>query len=180
MDRAGDLLRGPDVALRRLRETDLDSFLAYRSDPEVARFQSWDQMDRDRMAAFIAHCASGPLFTPGQWCQIGIARKSDSALIGDLGIHVSADKTEAELGITLSGAAQGKGLGFQAFGLGRDLIFAQTPVARIWAITDARNTPSLRMIARCGFQLDRQETVWDGGENVTEHFFCLPRPSQAM
>jgi RimJ/RimL family protein N-acetyltransferase len=30
------------LVLRRFRSEDLDSFVAYRSDPETARYQSWD------------------------------------------------------------------------------------------------------------------------------------------
>jgi hypothetical protein len=34
------------VSLRALRTDDVDDFLAYRSDPEVARDQGWQPMDR--------------------------------------------------------------------------------------------------------------------------------------
>ncbi len=30
------------LILRQFRDTDLDEFLAYRSDPRVARYQGWD------------------------------------------------------------------------------------------------------------------------------------------
>jgi RimJ/RimL family protein N-acetyltransferase len=35
-------LTGEHVTLRRFHPGDLTEFVAYRSDPEVARYQSWD------------------------------------------------------------------------------------------------------------------------------------------
>ncbi len=49
------------LVLRPLREADLEKFLAYRNDPEVARFQSWDGLSRDATAAFLR---SHPVFSP--------------------------------------------------------------------------------------------------------------------
>ena len=36
------MLTGPRVMLRRFQHADVAKFVAYRSDPQVARFQSWD------------------------------------------------------------------------------------------------------------------------------------------
>ena len=33
------------LILRRFEDSDLTSFVAYRNDPEVARYQSWDSCD---------------------------------------------------------------------------------------------------------------------------------------
>jgi RimJ/RimL family protein N-acetyltransferase len=33
------------LILRRFEDSDLELFVAYRNDPEVARYQSWDSFD---------------------------------------------------------------------------------------------------------------------------------------
>ncbi|MFZ0677227.1 GNAT family N-acetyltransferase, partial [Candidatus Binatus sp.] len=44
----------PRLILRRFRETDLASFMAYRNDREVARYQSWESITRAEATKFIA------------------------------------------------------------------------------------------------------------------------------
>src|SRR6185437_16278254 len=41
------------LRLRRFREDDLEPFLAYRNDPEVARYQSWEHTSLAEAQAFI-------------------------------------------------------------------------------------------------------------------------------
>ncbi|HEY7369952.1 MAG TPA: GNAT family N-acetyltransferase, partial [Thermoanaerobaculia bacterium] len=60
------------LVLRAFRDGDLDHFLVYRNDPEVARFQSWEDTSPDEAAAFLRSNGSSSLGRPGQWQQIGI------------------------------------------------------------------------------------------------------------
>lgn len=46
------------VFLRALPADDVDDFLAYRSDPERARYQGWQPMDRDAARVFLRDAAS--------------------------------------------------------------------------------------------------------------------------
>ncbi len=48
------------VRLRALRTGDVDDFLAYRSDPEVARCQGWQPMDRDAALVILHDAAPSP------------------------------------------------------------------------------------------------------------------------
>lgn len=61
------------LVLRRFQESDLGAFLAYRNDPEVARYQSWTSCSREEAEAILAgHEAPG---TPGEWTQIALERR---------------------------------------------------------------------------------------------------------
>ena len=133
------LVRTGQVVLRRLTPSDLDAFLAYRSDPEVARYQDWPTLSPAQSEAFLRDMSVAPLPTRGDWCQIGIARASDNVLIGDIGLWMSEDAHAAELGISLARAAQGKGIGRAAVRGMTDWIFRRTKVEKIVAITDAQN-----------------------------------------
>jgi len=77
--------RFPGGLLRRLRPSDLSSFQAYRSIPELGRYQGWSPMSGAEAMAFLAEMKDAPLFTPGQWVQLGIAEAATNRLIGDIG-----------------------------------------------------------------------------------------------
>ena len=159
-----------------MKAADLDDFLDYRSDPDVGRYQSWEKMDRDQARGFITAAGSEPLLQPGRWSQVAIADAQSDALIGDMGVRIEADQSEAELGITLSTPAQGHGFGLAAVALMIDVIFTQTPVRKIWAITDARNARSLSLIKRAGFTFSHTEEDKTQAPVLIEHFFTFLRP----
>lgn len=161
------------TALRRLLPDDLHAFQAYRNDPAIALYQSWDAMDDTRALGFLGHMAEvTPLFQPGQWAQIGVADAASDKLIGDMGVHLSTDQTEVELGITLAPHAHGQGHGLRATHLACAHIFDQTKAAQIKVWADARNAASRALAERAGFTFVGIE-VNDG---VTEAAFAMPRP----
>jgi len=47
-------LETPRLILRRFRVSDLASFMAYRNDQEVARYQSWESISHAEATKFIA------------------------------------------------------------------------------------------------------------------------------
>ena len=164
-------LRHGRAVLRRLDEQDLAAFRAYRTDPEVARYQDWAPMDMDTARAFLREARAAPAF-PAGWWQVAIARE-DGRLAGDLGLCLANDGSEVELGITLARSAQGMGLGVDAVRGAAELVWRGTRARRIRVITDARNAPALRLIARLG--LARTGTLTDRG--YPEPTFELPRPA---
>ena len=90
------------LVLRRFRSEDLDSFVAYRSDPETARYQSWDAPYRPSQARqFLQELEAIHPDTPGEWFQFAVALRQTDRLIGDCGAHVLAeDPRQAEIGFT--------------------------------------------------------------------------------
>lgn len=165
------------VRLRRLGAQDLGAFQAYRGDPVVGQFQGWTAMDRDQALGFLSDMAVADVPCVGGWCQIGIADAATDLLIGDLGVHLSADQSEVELGITLSRLAQGKNQGYAAVRLVTQWIFANTKAAKIAAITDVRNTGAQALLTRLGWP--HVGTLGPEEESVgcTEYVFeCLRLP----
>lgn len=152
------------LRLRALREDDLPRFLAYRSDADVARFQGWAPMDEAAARAFVREAASERLHAPGAWRQFAIAGRDgdeDDALLGDLGLWRSEDGREAELGITISPAMQGQGIGATVVRGTCGLLIARCGIVRVHAAADTRNTPCLRMLARAGMRdVGRRRSEW--------------------
>lgn len=166
-------LTSETTTLRRLSRDDLVAFQTYRADPIVARYQSWDAMDDDQAAGFLIHMGTiTPLMQPGHWTQIAVADTASDALLGDMGLHLSQDSAEAELGITLAISAQGQGHAGRAVAMAVNLLFDTTLIARVRAWADIRNIPSCRLMARAGFTQIGIE-VTDG---LTEAAFVLNRP----
>lgn len=163
------------MTLRRLRESDLAAFQAYRQDPEVGRWQGWTPQPDEAARAFLNAMATVPLFQPGQWTQLGIADALTDQLLGDLGIHLSADGREAELGFSLARTAQGRGLALAAVREGIAWVFAQTSAERIHAQTDARNTACIRLLERLGARCIEHIATEFRGEPCVEWRYELAR-----
>jgi len=167
--------RGSRTVLRRLAAGDLDAFQAYRHDAEVQRYQGWQPLQDSDALAFIEEMATAPLFRRGQWVQIGIADTRDGALIGDIGICISADGGSAEIGFTIGPRSQGRGLGTEAVGQVIRLLFECTAAARIVGVTDSRNSASIRLLERVGMRrVATRHTVFNA-EPCIEHTYAVSR-----
>ncbi len=165
----------PNGRLRRLSADDLAAFQAYRALPELGRYQDWSPMSDSDALAFLLEMNRAPLFTPGEWVQLGIAEPGSNHLIGDLGLHLSEDGETAEVGFTLQPSAQGRGIASRAVQAALDLMFAATQVSQVLGITDARNFPSIRLLDRLGFRPLKTRQIVFRGEPCSEGVYTLSR-----
>ena len=163
------------MRLRRLAASDLAAFQAYRNDPEVGRWQGWTPKPDSEALAFLNEMGTIPLLQPGQWTQLGIADDATNELLGDVGIHLSADGREAEFGFSLARTAQGRGIASAAVKAAVAMVFAQTTAERIHAQTDARNTACIRLLERLGATLLARFDAEFRGEPCVEFRYELAR-----
>lgn len=167
---------GPRVVLRRLRPEDIADFQAYRSDPEVGRYQGWSPMSLAEAHAFIVEMGAATFGLIGQWVQIAIADRATDRLIGDIGVCLRADGGKhAEIGYSLATGSQGKGLASEAVLAAILMLFESTGIDHIVGVTDARNEASGRLLKRVGMTLqDTVNTVFRG-EPCVEHVYAIHR-----
>ncbi|MFJ2264096.1 GNAT family N-acetyltransferase [Streptomyces sp. NPDC087844] len=145
------LLETPRLVLRRFRAEDAAPLAAYRSDPAVARYQSWDApVPHDTAARIVRSFAEGSSQSPG-WFQYAIELKADRCLVGDVGVCLHENLMQAELGFTLAGERQGHGYAAEAVAAVLDDLFGRRGLHRVSAECDARNTRSARLLRRLGF-----------------------------
>jgi RimJ/RimL family protein N-acetyltransferase len=164
------------LVLRRFEATDLDSFLAYRHDPEVARYQSWSILSRDEAKTFIYEMQTEAMGVPGKWFQIAIATNPAAPLIGDIGLQVDAQNPHcAEIGFTLDAQAQGQGYAQEAVRALLDRLFELTDIEQVIGITDARNEPSIKLLKRLGMKQTRADSAVFKGERCVEYTFVLTK-----
>ena len=161
--------------IRRLRLDDLAAFQAYRSDPDLARYQGWTAMSDAEAERFLAEMAGIELFGLGEWHQLAIAAVDTDALLGDIGLHVSADGSAGEIGFTLCKAAQGRGIATDAAKAALSLLFERTSVAAVTGVTDASNEPSIKLLRRIGMRQVASRHVVFKGEACVELVFSKER-----
>ena len=163
------------LELRPFRAGDLPAFVAYRSDPSVARFQSWDTTfslaDAERFLA-EQHVSFG---APGEWVQLAAVDRVSGALCGDCAVRVEGRM--AELGVTFAPGHQGRGLAGEALRAVVDRLFVEHELHRVFAETDDRNTAVHRLFERLGFRREARlvEADWFKGEWTTLRVYALLR-----
>jgi len=158
-------LTTPRLILRRFRPEDAGALAAYRSDPQVARYQMWTAPVSPAAAAGLAEeYALGDPTAPG-WFQYAIELASEQALIGDIGVNLHDNLMQAEIGFTLAAEYQGQGYAAEAVRCMVGDLFAEHGLHRISAECDARNTSSARLLERIGFQREghRPANTWIKG-----------------
>lgn len=163
------------LALRTLRTADLDDFLAYRRRADVAELQGWLPMSEDDALEFLRKEGSDAPLEPDSWRQIGIATACGDDLIGDIGVHLSADQYTAEFGLSVHPDRHGLGLGTEAAQALISLLFRHTSVDHVIAVTDARNTACIRLLAKSGMRHTSTRTAEHKGEQCSEFVFTRIR-----
>ena len=166
------------LIVRRFRLQDAEAFSAYRSDPEVARYQGWDPpFTSEEAISFVASLASIDPGTPGTWFQFAIQDRATDELIGDCGLRPEADEPGlAELGFTLARHHQGKGFAREAITAVLEYAQERLGVREIIAVTDARNSASIALLERLGMSVAETRKVRFKDEWCDEREYRLSAP----
>ena len=173
MDVAGLPFLTDRLAVRAMTADDAPALAAYRSDPDVARFQEWDlPFTLDDARRFIAGMDGLSWPVLDDWYQVAI--DLDGRMIGDVGVHRSSDGREATIGYTLAPDQQGHGYATEAVAAVIIHLFADG-AERINASIDPANTASARLLDRLGFRLVRHATAVVRGETVPDDQYVLAR-----
>ena len=112
------------LVLRRFERGDVEAFAAYRGDPDVARYQSWQDYTHAEAEAFVEEMLGTDPGVPGEWFQFAIAERTNGRLLGDCALVLDAgDPPTAEIGYTLDPGARGRGFATEAVGALIDYAF---------------------------------------------------------
>lgn len=167
------------LELRPLALDDVPAFVAYRRDPDVARYQSWSTSyttaDGERLVAAQEGVDFGE---PGPWVQVAAIDRATGALCGDCAARVATDPPRtAEVGVTLAPAWQGSGLATEALGAVVTRLFDRHGIHRVYAQADDRNLPVQRLLERLGFRCEARllEADWFKGEWATLRTYATLR-----
>ena len=163
------------LRLRPFQEGDIAAFTAYRADPEVARYQSWESFSREDGLRFWERQRERAFAVPDTWFQVAIADLETDALLGDLALHFLTDPRQVELGFTLAPAQQGRGIAREAIRRMLDWLLTEGEVHRVHAVTDALNEPAHRLLRGLGFRQEAHhiENIFFKGAWGDELVFAL-------
>ncbi len=108
--------RSDRLVIRRLRVEDAATLAAYRSDPAIARYQSWGTpFSHAQARSFIATLEATDPDSPGEWFQFAVVEAATGVHIGDVAAGVDADDPRlTTIGVTLATSAQGRGYASEA------------------------------------------------------------------
>ncbi len=156
---------------------DLPAFVSYRSDPEVARFQSWETpFTMDAAERFLASQRDIRLGTPGEWLQLAAVHRLDQALAGDCAVRVSdRQRATAEIGVTFSRNYWGLGLAREALRAVITELLRERAVHRVYAETDERNHAVHRLLESLGLRCEARliEADWFKGAWSTSRIYAV-------
>ena len=165
------------LVLRPFRAEDLPAFVAYRSAPAVARYQSWDtsysMTDAERFLAEQRQVAFGEA---GTWVQLAAVERAGGELCGDCAVHVADDQpATAEVGVTFAPERQGTGLASEALRAVIATLFEERGLHRVYAQADDRNAAVHRLLERLGLRCEARlvEADWFKGEWTTLRTYAI-------
>ena len=170
-------LKSPRLILRPFRDPDLDVFAEYRSDPDVARYQSWTPpYTKDQAIALMKGMDSIQPGTPGMWLQLAVERQCQPGIIGDCAFQVFADgPRQAQVGYTFSRSYQKQGYAAEAVRCLLDYLFGELHLHRVTATCDVENTASFRLLERVGMRREAflVENIWFKGAWGSEYKYAI-------
>jgi RimJ/RimL family protein N-acetyltransferase len=178
-DRDFASLRTGRLLVRRFRPGDAATLAAYRSDPEVARYQSWEvPFTLEQARRFVAGLATDHPDTPGAWFQFAVELDATGEHVGDLAAHTDdADPGLARIGFTIAPAHQRRGYATEAVTALLDYLLVERGKRRVVADCDARNRASVAVLAGVGMRREAHhlQSVWWKGEWTDEYVYAVLR-----
>ena len=165
------------LLVRPLRAEDLEAFVAYRSDPDVARYQSWDSPYSMADAELLLSSQRGLGFgQPGVGLQVAVVDRASGVVCGDCFVRIASDQPRtAEIGVTLARASQGRGLATEALRAVLAELFELHGMHRVFAQADDRNVAVQRLLERLGFRCEARhvQADWFKGEWSTLRLYAM-------
>lgn len=169
MPPGSDELLTERLRLRRSRPQDAEAISAYRSDPEVNRYQGWERTDVEGVRAEIVEMLGREPGEPGGWVQFSVEEREAGRLVGDVGLAaVEGEPGVFKVGYTIAPAHQGRGYATEAIRALVDLAFDTLGARAVRAHADAENAPSIRVAEKVGMRLRERfehrvgNEVWHG------------------
>jgi len=142
------------LRLRALREDDTDALFALFSDPEVMRYWSREPWtDRAEALAHVARMNAGRAQV--EYYPWAVALRDDDALIGTVSLfELQREHARGMVGYALLSSQQGRGYATEALRAALRFAFQVLELQRIEIDIDPANTPSRRLVERCGARLE--------------------------
>jgi RimJ/RimL family protein N-acetyltransferase len=165
------------LILRNFVDDDLETFLAYRNDSAVAKYQGWGlPYSREKAEAFVASMKERVALIQDGWIQYAIALKETNELIGDLGSYIrKEDIRQARIGFTIAAKYWRKGYVSEVIPYLLEYLFEDMDIHRVVADCDVDNVASYRTLEKLGFRREAHfiESYLVDGVYASEYHYGL-------
>ena len=154
------------LRLRLQADGDVDDVYAWKSDPDVARYQLYEPLSREDVEGRVAEASIATrLENVGDWIELAIELTAESRVIGSIYFTLTQD-SGAEIGWALTAAYHGRGYAREAATAVLELAFGRLELHRVVAELDPRNAASIRLCERLGMRHEAEfvENMWFKGE----------------
>ena len=153
------------LRLRRSRPDDAQAISAYRSDPDVHRYQGWDRTDPEGIRAELVEMVARSPGEPGGWVQFSVEERDGGQLVGDVGLSpAEGEPGVIKIGYTIAPAFQARGYATEAVGALLAYAVDRLGAATVRAYASAENVPSIRVAEKVGMRLIERFEHREGGE----------------
>ena len=157
------------LRLRRSAPEDARAISAYRSDPDVHRFQGWERTDVDAVRAEIEEMVTRTPGEAGGWVQMSVEERATGVLVGDVGLSlVDGEPGVVKVGYTIDPSCQGRGYATEAVRALITYAFDTLDAQVVRMHASANNVASIRVAEKAGLwfverrQYRDDDEVWFG------------------
>ncbi len=142
------------LLLRRSTPEDAAAISAYRSDPDVHRYQGWDRLDPEGIGEQIEAMTARAPGEPGGWVQFSVEEREGGRLVGDVGLSLAeGEDGVVKIGYTIAPAFQGRGYATEAVGALVAYVLETLGADVVRAYASSENVPSIRVAEKVGMHL---------------------------
>jgi RimJ/RimL family protein N-acetyltransferase len=164
------------LLLRRSRPEDAETISAYRSDPQVHRYQGWERTDPEGIRTEIELMAGRAPGEPGGWVQLSVEERDGGLLVGDVGLSpADGEPSVIKVGYTITPDRQGRGYATEAVRALISYAFEVLGAEVVRAYASASNLPSIKVAEKVGMRLMERfegrdgDHVWYGVRYEVRH-----------
>lgn len=164
------------LLLRRSRPEDAETISAYRSDPQVHRYQGWERTDAEGIRTEIELMAGRAPGEPGGWVQLSVEERDGGLLVGDVGLSpADGEPGVIKVGYTITPDRQGRGYATEAVRALISYAFEVLGAEVVRAYASASNLPSIKVAEKVGMRLMERfegrdgDHVWYGVRYEVRH-----------
>ncbi len=164
------------LRLRPFEQSDLATFVAYRNDESVARYQGWDiPYTLEQAQEFLQGQPQMDVDVPGEWRQLVIEQKSDRVVLGECAYKLSKDSQQAEIGCTIASQYWRSGYAGEATLRLLAHLFDELKLHRVYANCDVENLPAVSALDNAGFRREAHfvENLWFKGRWSSEYWYAM-------
>jgi RimJ/RimL family protein N-acetyltransferase len=151
------------LRMRRSRPEDAETISAYRSNPDVSRYQGWGRTDVETIRAEIEEMAGRTPGAPAGWVQLSVEDRESGELVGDVGLSAAdGEPGVIKIGYTVAPGFQGRGYATEAVGALVSYAIDTLGATVVRAYASSRNLPSHRVAEKVGMHLVERFEHTDG------------------